>query len=91
MSEKADLRVNFLRTLDFLCQKGPETSLVLCDGSKQTGQLQAVDKTFDHFGLTNFTTPLGTVKSTLVRTSDVTCASIPANQLMENQGNSDDC
>ena len=83
MTEAADLRVNFLKTLDLLCDGGHEASLSMYDGSKQTGKLHAVDKNFDQLGLRDFTTPLGTLKTALVRTTDVICLSIPADKVLE--------
>jgi len=83
-----ELRLEFVQTLDFLCRKGgvssgENASVTLCDGSVQTGSLQAVDKHLENFVLKDFTTPLGKIKSALVRTTDVNCISIPTKNLLE--------
>ena len=81
LSDAAAARIHFMKTLDIVCDKSPKASLLLYDGSQQTGTLEAVDKNFEQMGLKDFTTPLGTLKAALVRTSDVACLTIPAKHI----------
>ena len=73
----ADLRVNFIEVINKICAKEADSKITLCDGTQQTGVLAAVDGNFEQFGFKNFSTPLGTFDSALVRFSDISAIEIP--------------
>ena len=54
--EKAKMRIEFLKTLEFLCQEGKDSQaeIRLFDGSVQTGQLGEVDKNFEQVTVVQF-------------------------------------